>query len=69
MKELSQHSFTFRNTLREPIENTMFLSPTTVKEVELAIKELQDKNATVPNSILSRPLKVTKMFSLSHFVT
>ena len=43
----------------------MFLSPTTVKEVELAIKELQDKNATVPNSILSRPLKVTKMFSLS----
>ena len=36
-------SFSFRNTLREPSENTMFLLPTTVNKVESAIKELQDK--------------------------
>ena len=33
--------FTFRNTLREPTENTMFLSPTTVNEVESPIKNFK----------------------------
>ena len=32
--------FAFRNTLRESTEDIMFLSPTTVNEVESAIKEL-----------------------------
>ena len=62
-------SFTVRNTLREPNENTMLLSPTTVNEVESAIKELQDKKATGPNSIPSKILKNNKDVSLSHFVT
>ena len=53
-------SFTVRNTLREPNENTMLLSPTTVNEVESAIKELQDKKATGPNSIPSKILKNNK---------
>ena len=38
----------------------MFLSPTTVNEVESAIKELQDKKATGPNSIPSKILKNNK---------
>ena len=53
-------SFSFRNTLREPNENTMFLSPATVNEIESAIKELQDKKATGPNSIPSKILKNNK---------
>ena len=53
-------SFAFRNTLKEPNENTMFLSPTTVNEVESGIKELQDKKATGPNSIPSKILKNNK---------
>ena len=50
-------SFTFRNTLRELTENTMFLSPTADNEVESTIKELQDKKATGPNNI---PCKISK---------
>ena len=38
----------------------MFLSPTTVNEVESAIKELQDKKAASPNSITSKILKNNK---------
>ena len=38
----------------------MFLLPTTVNEVESAIKELQDKKATGPNSIPSKILKNNK---------
>ena len=38
----------------------MFLSPTTVNEVESAIKELQDEKATGPNSIPSKILKNNK---------
>ena len=38
----------------------MFLSPTTVNEVESAIKELQEKKATGPNSISSKILKNNK---------
>ena len=38
----------------------MFLLPTTANEVESAIKELQDKKATGPNSILSKILKNNK---------
>ena len=53
-------SFSFRNTLREPNENTIFLSPATVNEIESAIKELQDKKATGPNSIPSKILKNNK---------
>ena len=51
---------TFKNTLRKPNENTMFLLPTTVKEVELTIKELQDKKATSPNGIPSQIIKNNK---------
>ena len=47
-------SFALRNTLRESKEKTMFLSTITVNEVESAIKEPQDKKATVPNSIPSK---------------
>ena len=53
-------SFCFRNTLREPNENTIFPSPATVNEIESAIKELQDKKATGPNSVLSKILKNNK---------
>ena len=57
-------SFAFRNTLREPNENTMFLcssrQPLYINEVESAIKELQDKKATGLNSILSKILKNNK---------
>ena len=54
------NSFAFKNTIREPTENAMFLSPTTINEVESAIKELQDKKAANPNSITSKILKNNK---------
>ena len=38
----------------------MFLSPTTVNEVESATKELQDKKASGPNSIPSKIIKNNK---------
>ena len=65
-RKILSTSFAFRNTLKEPTENTVSL--TTVSKVESAIKELQDKKATGPNSISSKILK-NKIFSLSHFVT
>ena len=51
---------TFKNTLRKPNENTMFLLPTTVKELELTIKELHDKKATSPNGMPSKIIKNNK---------
>ena len=39
-KKIISTYFAFRNTLRESTEDIMFLSPTTVNEVESAIKEL-----------------------------
>ena len=66
-RKIISTSFAFRNTLKEPTENTVSL--TTVSKVESAIKELQDKKATGPNSISSKILKNNKIFSLSHFVT
>ena len=53
-------SSTFRNTLKEPTENTMFSSPTAVNEVESAIKKLQDKKAKGPNSIPTKIFKNNK---------
>ena len=38
----------------------MFFSATTVNEVESAIRKLQDKKATGPNSIPSKMLKNNK---------
>ena len=66
-RKIISTSFAFRNTLKEPTENTVSL--TTVSKVESAIKELQDKKATGSNSISSKILKNNKIFSLSHFVT
>ena len=42
------------------MKTLMFLLPTTINEVESAIKELQDKKATGPNSIPSKILKNNK---------
>ena len=52
----------------------MFLSQITINEVELAIKELQDKKATGPNSIPSNIPKNNKdvlsrpLYDLINFV-
>ena len=56
-------SFSFRNTLRQPNKNNMFFLPITVNEVESAIKKQQVQTVS-----LLKYLKITKMFSLSHFV-
>ena len=53
-------SFALGNTLKEPTENTMFHSPTTLTEVESAVKELEDKKATSRNSIPSIIFKISK---------
>ena len=53
-------SFALGNTLKEPTENTMFLSPTTLTEAESAVKELEDKKATVPSSIPSEIFKISE---------
>ena len=62
-------SFTFRNILREPTENTMFLSPTTVNEVGSPIKNSKMRKKQVRIVSLLRSLRITKIFSLSHFLT
>ena len=53
-------SFSFRNTLSEPNENTIFVSLTAVNEAESAIKELQDRKTTGSNIIPSKILKNNK---------
>ena len=67
-------SLVFRNIPRKPDENTVFLTvnanhimPATVNEVESVIKELQDKQVQIVSFL--RSLKITKIFSLSHFAS
>ena len=62
-------SFTFRNTLKEPTENTVFLSPTTVNEVGSPIKNSKMRKKQVRRVSLLRSLEITKIFPLSHFLT
>ena len=57
--KLSRQKPTFKNTLKNPKENSFFIYPTTTEEIEDNIKLLNNHKTTGPNSI---PTQILKQF-------
>ena len=59
-KEILQSKKVFTDYLKQPLENTFFINPTTPEDVESEIKRLKNNKASGPSSI---PTKVFKIFA------
>ena len=62
-KKLIPPNKDFSDYLKDPANNTFYMSPTNVKEVEQKLKTLKTNKAVGPNSIQRKILKTSKSLS------